>query len=881
MQFSRLALALLLLVTTFGALAQGTPQGRLVEVRVEGTSNYADIVRTLITSRVGTDVATIDLEAERNRVYSLGTFETATVALEESPSGPVLLIRVKENPRIGEIEFEGVDTLTDAALLESLRSTNLLEPGRVFNTARAEEGKNTLRQLYRQAGFPFEVDVDLEVNPAPDLAESADAIPVRLTYVVNEAADIDRVEFEGNTVLSDDELKTMFQGIVRAGEFEPQRYAETVKAVATRYGNQGYRNSGVDTAATELIGGVLTVRIMELTIASIDTTALGVDPSELTLKPGDLFNYDTLLADVKRLARGRSSDIQLQAGVSPGGGVRVTFRLGAPETAGPVEAIEFDGNTVLSDEQLLGVLKLEVGDTFTSVLAQEDFGAIVRAYQDAGYRVITAPDFSYDDGLYVQRITELKVAGYELRYEGEPSSTQESVVTRYLQPAGSVVNDNQIVAGLMRVARLGVVDVVNYGLEPAEEPDEAIVVVQLRKLQTGELRPAAQYATDTGFSASLAYAEKNFLGLAHTVGAELDVLNTDVGLMVGGRISYDIPWLYWDVLDLQTVPTSVSASLFSVVANNQPLSAAGQTTINYPGLSEGPDNRVRVGEYTSRSTGLGFTVGRPIATNTHLTVAANGAYTEYKLEPPNADCVIEGGEVTNANECALPYSVALAHLPTSGLSAFTSARVDYDSRDDANFPSRGIAAYGAFGVGFGNDMLDAGSGDPTTYIYEQATVGVRTYAALSDLLPAEVTDTNHVFAVRLDVGHQLGGVYPISKRFTVGRTNDLAPQIRGFTNEDFNLSRTYVTSSFEYRYDFELSTVATQTVIGLAFVDVGWASSAPGFPEYATPIFAGAGVGVQLNLGFGGVLLPAVRLDYAFSERHPSGVFGFRIGPVF
>ncbi len=62
---------------------------------------------------------------------------------------------------------------------------------------------------------------------------------------------------------------------------------------------------------------------------------------------------------------------------------------------------------------------------------------------------------------------------------------------------------------------------------------------------------------------------------------------------------------------------------------------------------------------------------------------------------------------------------------------------------------------------------------------------------------------------------------------------------------------------------------------------MGWGSSVPGFDEYHTPVFAGAGVGVQVNLGFGGVILPAVRMDYAFSERHPRGVFSFRVGPVF
>ncbi len=879
MSLNRLFLALLLLVAPLVAYGQGNVQGKLVEVRVTGTTTYADIVRTIVTSRVGTPASSIDLEAERNRIYSLGTFESVTLGLESSPAGPILVISVVENPRVGEIEFEGNPTIPADSLLEALRVTNLLEPGRVYNTTRAEEAKETIRQLYRQAGFPFDVDVELTVSPAPDLASSAEDVPVRLTYTVDEAAAVEEVAFEGNSVLTDADLAALFQGLERAGQFDPQLYAETVKAVSTRYWNQGYRGSGVDPNTTSLERGVLTVRVLELKIASIDTTALGVDPGALKIKPGELFNYDELLAEVKRLARGRSSDVQLQAAVSPSGGVRVTFRLGAPETAGTVDHIVLEGNTVLEAADIVKLLELQVGDTFTSVLAQEDFQNIVRAYQAAGYRVVTRPDFSYDDGTYVQRITELKIAGYELRYDGDPSSTRESVVTRYLPKVGTVVSDKKIVEGLRQVASLGVVDVQNYALEAVDAQDEALVVISLGKRQTGELRPAAQYATDTGFSGSLAYSEKNFLGLAHTVGAEVDVLNTDIGIMLGGRLSYAIPWLYVDALDFQDVPTALNLSLFSVVNNNNPLTAGNQTSVLYPGLADQPENHVRVGEYTVRSSGLGFSIGRPIADDTYLLVTANGAYNDYKLEPPIGACDIQGGVVQNPTNCSVPSTFAVAYLPTSGLSAFTGARVTYDSRTDANFPADGLSAYGAVGVGFGNDLLAGGA--RTTYIYEQVSSGVRAYVRLSDLMPAQVQDESHVFAVRLDLGHQFGGLYPASKRFTVGRTNDVATQIRGYTLEDFDLARTYATASFEYRYDFGLSTVATQTVIGLAFVDVGWSSSVPGFAEYATPVFAGAGLGVQVNLGFGGLILPAIRLDYAFSEKHPTGVFSFRVGPVF
>src|SRR5690606_22325949 len=175
--------------------------------------------------------------------YSLGTFSSVSVETQSSAAGPVLVISVEQNPLIGEVEFEGVETLDRGGLLERLAGTHLLEAGRVYNTIRASEAQATIRQAYRQAGFPFDVSVDLEVMQAPDLAATADAIPVRLTYIVDESAEVDEAVFEGTSVFDDDTMKTMFLGVTGAEEFDPRLYSEAVQATSRRYALAGYRGS--------------------------------------------------------------------------------------------------------------------------------------------------------------------------------------------------------------------------------------------------------------------------------------------------------------------------------------------------------------------------------------------------------------------------------------------------------------------------------------------------------------------------------------------------------------------------------------------------------------------------------------------------------------
>lgn len=857
-------------------------RGELAEVRVQGTEAYADIVRTLITARAGTPVERIDLEAERNRVYSLGTFERVTLSLLDEPSGPVLLIEVEENPPIGEIVFDGVESVDAARLRNALRREHLLQQGRVYNSIRGDDAIGSIQQIYRDEGFPFAPSVDLEVEAAPEFAERDEDSPVRLRYRVDERREVDEVRFEGSSVLEDEELERIFAGVEEQEAFELQRYRQAVQQVAERYAEHGYRQSGVNTTATTLQGGVLTVRFRELRIDSIDTSAIGVDADELSLQPGDLFNYDVLLEDVRSLAEGRSGDVRLVPRVTPAGEVRVAFEVGAPDTAGPIDEVRIEGNTVLSSERLTSLLTLEEGDTFTSTLAEEDFRRVYEAYLDEGYVIANRPDYNYLDGTYVQRVTEFRIGTYRLTYrEGEPA-VQEFVVLRELPDVGEVLNLDQIDAGLRRLLRQGAVRPVDRQILPGEAgaEDEVLVEVILEDAQTGLFQPAATYSTDAGFSASVSFSESNLWGRAHSLEAEVNGRTSDVGLLFGGSVRYSIPWLYLDAYDLMEVATSVSASLFSTVDADQALTAEGSTRILHPGKPDREANRVDVGEYVQRESGFSVSLSRRIEEDIALRLSTRASYNAITLEPPVPCEEDEDGNIVDGDRCSLPREHAEAYLPAGGLSSFMSAALEYEGRDSTEFPRSGVFASGLLGVGIGNDFRDE-SGERRLYAYEQVEFGVRTYTTMQRIAPEEIPDPNHVLAVRLNGGHQLGGPYPPSKRFRVGRTSNLATKVRGYQREDFDPSRSYLTGSVEYRYDFGFSTFATDTVIAVAFADVGWASSVPQYPEYETPLFAGAGVGLQINLGFSGVSLPALRFDYAFSQRHPTGVFSFGIGPVF
>ena len=396
----------------------------LADIRFEGISDDSTVslMRVRLVSRPGVRVSDIDLPAERNRILSSGTFSEVSLSVENRPVGPVLFVRVEENPPIREVVLRGITGLNVAQIREILLQENLLGAGQIYNTTRAQEAIATLQAIYSspQIGFPGQIPVTLTVRPVAKKGQGQagvvtleNAAAVRLVYMVNETPAIDTVTFSGETVVPEDELTTIFRGVAAAETFSLTTYQTAVQGTADAYSELGFRGSGVDRADTRLADGTLNVVLNEQRILSLDTTAVGINPAEFSLQPGDLYNYDTLLADVERLAQGRSEDIRLEA-QPVGSGVAVVFSSGPPASAGPIRRIDIQGNTVFTDAELKLQLTLGTGETFTSALATEDFQRLLEFYAQEGYLLVQEPDFNFRDGTYVQRLREVKIAGYQI-----------------------------------------------------------------------------------------------------------------------------------------------------------------------------------------------------------------------------------------------------------------------------------------------------------------------------------------------------------------------------------------------------------------------------------------------------------------------------------
>lgn len=192
-----------LVVTAFSPLpAQDQPQ-RIEEVRIVGNrlipeSTILYYVQTKANDPYNEDQILRDYRSLLNTDF----FTDARVVVEDGEIGKIIIFEVQERPRIRAIEYRGMKSFKESDVLEKFRDMRVgLTVDSPFDEAKIPKARRAFRQLLEQNGRPLgRVEVDVE----PITSSS-----IRLVFNVDEGPKvrIGKIEFQGNTVFEDGELK--------------------------------------------------------------------------------------------------------------------------------------------------------------------------------------------------------------------------------------------------------------------------------------------------------------------------------------------------------------------------------------------------------------------------------------------------------------------------------------------------------------------------------------------------------------------------------------------------------------------------------------------------------------------------------------------------
>lgn len=831
------------------------------EVEVRGADAVlAALVRISLPFGVGDEPG--DLEQARAAVLDTGYFRDVKVRLE----GDRLVVEVVTNPTITKIGTSA-KAFPQVSVLRYLESEQAIGVGSVFNPKKATEAAQALARMYRNEGFPFEPKV------TPETKEMASGI--ELFFKIDESPEVKSVEVGAATYVPKERLEPLFQPVIENGRFSFERFRDAVGRTADVYAAAGFRGSGVDLTRTSLVDGVLKVVFIELKIAEIN--ARGVDISTLGLKVGDPFNLDRILDGINALSRSIGRVIDFRPERVSQEGVRLVFQAGE-QRFGVIREVRIEGNTAIPTQTLLAKLRLKPGDEYNPALANEDFARILREYRDAGYDLVAQPEIGFRDGVYVQRLRELRIAGY--RIEPALTRTDPSVFLREMPPVGSLFSVAALRQGITNILRTGLLRE-PPGVRPqqGDKPEDVILVLSFREAQTGSFIPGISWSSLTGWEANISISDTNLRGLAHQYNVTLGITPNDAGQFITFSASYRVPWVYTDFADFKQVRTSFGISVYSQPQANinfplEQLYNGNTPDLNGDGVIDDKD-RISQWQYTERKTGINFSISRPLSADLpNLRISASLGW-EWNLpvlevgDPNRPRCLVNVpssnppvAEDTACSDALLQdaqnqFAQSVPEFQTLTLTLGAT----YTTLNSPSFPTQGFSV--SLSTGYG--IVFPKGPDATRYV--PVVVTGKTYFQLDEA-------ARQALGLRLSFGTILGTAQD-SQKFSLGGNSTDITTLRGYDPRFLDKGTTVLNGSIEYGYDFGLNPSGGTNIYGFVFTDFGRLWPASGDLD---AFFLGAGIGLQFNLDLLGAILPPIRLDYGFSQRNPSGRFALRLG---
>jgi outer membrane protein insertion porin family len=532
----------------------------------------------------------------------------------------------------------------------------------------------------------------------------------RIVVTVVESAVINRIQFEGNRSVKDEQIAQEIQSKPR-GPLSRVAVRNDVQRIIDIYRANGRYDVRVEPKIIEVANGRVDL-VFEIgegkkttvrTISFVGNRAYGAGRLKDVIKTAesgilsflrsnDVYDADRIEADKDLLRRfylkNGYADVRIASAVTEFDpsrrGFNVTFTIEEGEYY-RFGAIDILSNVREVDPaRLRSLLKMSAGsgynaeavektvETMTVELAKSGYPfAQVRPRGDRNYeRRLVDVVFVVDQGArsYIERIN---IRGN--------TRTRDYVIRREFDIGeGDAYNHAMMERAERRLKNLSYFKTVRVSSEPGSAPDRIIVNVDVEEQSTGEFSVAGGYSTSDGFIAEVSVAERNLLGRGQYAKA---------GVSYGERArGFDLSFVEPYLLGYRL---ALGLDLFSKTTLASSYQSYGQTT-----------------------TGGGFRLGVPITDEVSLQ-ARYSIYTQKIELDPSYNCFPAVAFVCSPAAPSLRQAADAGSVLTS-LVGYTLA---YNTLDNVRNPTKGFIIEGK------QDF--AGVGGDVNFI--RSTIDARTY----------------------------------------------------------------------------------------------------------------------------------------------------------
>ena len=177
-------------------------------INIEGNERISDETIIMFADvSIKDELIDKDINEILKKLYNTNFFDSVSVKIIEK----ILTIKVKENPLIQNINYEGIKS---SKLLEDLKKNVVLKSRSSFNQVLLSKDKTNIQNYLKSIGYYFsKIEISLE-----ELEDNK----VNLVYKISlgEKAKIKKISFIGDKIFKDKKLK----GVILSEEYKPWKF---------------------------------------------------------------------------------------------------------------------------------------------------------------------------------------------------------------------------------------------------------------------------------------------------------------------------------------------------------------------------------------------------------------------------------------------------------------------------------------------------------------------------------------------------------------------------------------------------------------------------------------------------------------------------------
>ena len=507
------------------------------------------------------------IERDFNSLWNTGYFEDVRIERSQPDKCVQLTIYVREKPTIREINYKGVNAVSQSDILDALKKAKVgLSVESQYDPTKVKRAEVVLKELLSAHGHQF-ATTKVEVKTIPPAA-------VSLTFTVKEGptVKVGKISFDGNNTVSDRTLRAAMKNLKPIGvphsiilenlfarTFDASKLDEDTERV-----RQAYRDRGYFKALTS----EPTTRVRD---------AGGLNP--LTLRP----------------SKGKRIDILMP--VEEGD----RYRLGG---------ITFTGNKNYPNTKALRAqFTQKDGDYFNATMFSKGLEQLRKAYGQGGFINFVANPVPRIDEAKKQIFLDIDIDEgkpfYVSRIEFQGNSiTRDKVIRReLLLEEGQVYNSQLWDLSIMRLNQLNYFEPLKaeQDSESRQNTDDATVDLLLKLKEKGKNSIGLNGGL-SGLSGSfigLNYETNNFLGLGETLSVQANIGDLSRNLSFGFTEPY-----------FRNKPISLGLQVFTSKFDFNPAKGFAAAS----GLSQNVSSAQQslLTNYNQAQTGLTLSVSEPL-----------------------------------------------------------------------------------------------------------------------------------------------------------------------------------------------------------------------------------------------------------------------------